>query len=82
MLIGYIFCIQIKSKSASDVIRTYIDNLYAKFGGSIKLLSGNGTKFKNELFSTAEGQLGVEFKIYHPLIVLNPMEGLKVFMPP
>ena len=64
MLTGYTFCIPIPSKKASDVITAYIDNVYSKFGGSKKILSDNGTEFKNQLFEGIAKELGVEFKCY------------------
>ena len=64
MLTGYTFCIPIPSKKASDVITAYIDNIYSKFGGSKKILSDNGTEFKNQLFEKIAKELGVEFKCY------------------
>ena len=64
MLTGYTFCIPIPSKRASDVITAYVDNVYAKFGGSKKILSDNGTEFKNQLFEKVAKELGVEFKCY------------------
>ena len=64
MLTGYTFCIPIPSKKASDVITAYIDNVYSKFGGSKKILSDNGTEFKNQLFEKIAKDLGVEFKCY------------------
>ena len=64
MLTGYTFCIPIPSKKASDVITAYIDNVYSKFGGSKKILSDNGTEFKNQLFEKIAKELGVEFKCY------------------
>ena len=66
MLTGYTFCIPLKSKTASEVVKTYIDHVYSKFGGSIKILSDNGTEFKNELFTQVAKELGVEYKIYTP----------------
>ena len=47
MLTGYVFCIPLKTKQGSGVLQAYIDNIYAKFGGSLKILSGNGTELKN-----------------------------------
>ena len=47
MLTGYVFCILLKSKQANEVLQAYIDNDYAKFGGLLKILSDNGTAFKN-----------------------------------
>ena len=64
MLTGYTFCIPIPTKKASDVITAYIDNVYSKFGGSKKILSDNGTEFKNQLFEKVAKELGVEFKCY------------------
>ena len=64
MLTGYTFCIPIPTKKTSDVITAYIDNVYSKFGGSKKILSDNGTEFKNQLFEKIAKELGVEFKCY------------------
>ena len=64
MLTGYTFCIPIPSKQAPDVISAYIDGVYSKFGGSRKILSDNGSEFKNQLFDKVAKELGVEFKCY------------------
>ena len=64
MLTGYIFCMPLKTKQASEVLQAYIDNIYAKFGGSLKILSDNGTEFKNQLFEKIAKELGVKHKIY------------------
>ena len=64
MLTGYVFCIPLKSKQASEVLQAYIDNVYAKFGGSLKILSDNGTEFKNQLFEKMAKELGMKHKIY------------------
>ena len=50
MLTDYVFCVPLKTKIAEEVIQTYIDNIYSKFGGSMKILSDNGTNFKNKIF--------------------------------
>ena len=63
---GYTFCIPLKTKKASEVLKAYIDHVYSQFGGSIKILSDNGTEFKNKLFEDVAKQLGVEYKIYTP----------------
>ena len=67
MLTGYVFCIPLKTKQASEVLQAYIDNIYAKFGGSLKILSDNGTEFKNQLFEKIAKELGVKHKIYTAL---------------
>lgn len=64
MLTGYVFCIPIPSKTAAKVIQTYVDHIYAKFGGSFKILSDNGTEFKNKLFEEIAKTLGVAHKKY------------------
>ena len=64
MLTGYIFCVPLKTKQASEVLQAYIDNIYAKFGGSLKILSNNGTEFKNQLFEKIAKELGVKYNIY------------------
>ena len=48
MLTGYVFCVPLKTKAAEEVIQAYIDNVYSKFGGSLKMLSNNGTEFKTK----------------------------------
>ena len=63
-LTGYVFCVPLKTKMASEVIQVYIDNVYAKFGGSCKILSGNGMEFKNQLFESIAQELGVQYKKY------------------
>ena len=50
MLAGYVFCVPLKTKAAEEVIQAYIDNIYSKFRGSMKILSDNGTRFKNKIF--------------------------------
>ena len=50
MLMGYVFCVTLRTKAAEEVIQAYIDNVYSKFGGLLKLLSDNGTEFKNRSF--------------------------------
>ena len=65
MLTGYVFCVPLKMKMASEVIQAYIDNVYAKFGSSQKILSDNGTDFKNQLFESIAQELGVQYKKIH-----------------
>ena len=60
MLVGNVFCVPLKTKTAEGV------NLYSKFGGSLKILSDNGTEFKNKVFEQVAKELGVEYKLYTP----------------
>ena len=51
-------------KTAEEVIQAYIDQVYSRFGGSLKILSDNGTEFKNKFFEQVAKELGVEYKLY------------------
>ena len=69
MLSGYVFCVPLYTNTAEEVIQAYID-IYAKFGGSFKMLLDNGTEFKNKLFEQIAKELKVKYKkytaLYHP----------------
>ena len=64
MLTGFTWCIPIKSKKATDVARAYIQHVYSILDGSTKILTDNGTEFKNEVFREALQKLGME-KLNH-----------------
>ena len=66
MLTGFTFCIPIKNKSAQEVIKAWRNHISFLFGVCRKLLTDNGTGFKNDLFNTIAEQLGVERNIYTP----------------
>ena len=66
MLTGYVFCVPLKTKTSEEVIQAYIDNVYSKLGGSLKMLSDNGTKFKTMMFEQISKELGLEYKLYTP----------------
>ena len=66
MLTGYVFCIPLRTKTAEEVLQMYIDNIYSKFGGSIRILGDNGTEFKNKIFEQVAKELGVVYKLYTP----------------
>ena len=66
MLMSYVFCIPLKTKNAEEVIQAYIDNMYSKFGGSLKMLSDNSTEFRNRVFEQVAKELGLEYKLYTP----------------
>ena len=46
MLTVYTSCVPLKAKAAREVVKAYIDEVYAKFGESMKILSDNGTEFQ------------------------------------
>ena len=60
MLTGFTFCIPLKSKHTEDVIKVYIDQICCPFGPSRKILTGNGTKFKNKLWTEVFKKLKTE----------------------
>ena len=64
MYTSYVFCIPLKTKTAEEVVQAYLHHVYSKFGVSEKILSDNGTEFKNKLFEDVASQLGVEYKVY------------------
>ena len=66
MLTGFIFCAPLKSKKAEEVIQTYLNEVYFRFGGSRKILSDNGTEFKNRMFEEVVEKLGCEVRAYSP----------------
>ena len=66
MLTGYVFCVPVKAKTTEEVLQAYIDNIYSKIGGSVKILSDNGTEFKNKIFEQVAKELGVVYKLYTP----------------
>ena len=66
MLTGYVFCVHLKTKTSEEVIQSYIDNAYYKFGGSLKMLGDNGTKCKNKIFEQIPKELGLAYKLYMP----------------
>ena len=66
MLTGFTWCIPIKSKKAADVSRAYLQHVYSILGGSTKILTDNGTEFKNEVFKEMLQKLGTEKLIHSP----------------
>ena len=67
MLTGYVFCIPLKSKSAEEIMDKYLAHVAFTFGNSRKMLSDNGTEFKNSPFEEVAKLLGIECKIYSPV---------------
>ena len=67
MLTWFTWCVPLKTKTAEEVSKAYLDHIYSNFGGSVKILMGNGTEFKNKLFKEVIKKLGMEFSIHSPL---------------
>ena len=66
MLTGFTWCVPLKTKTAEEVTKAYLDHIYSNFGGSVKIMTDNGTEFKNKLFKEVIEKLGTEFSIYLP----------------
>ena len=66
MLTGFTWCVPLKTKTAEEVKKAYMDHIYSNFGGSIKILMDNGMEFKNKLFKEVVKKLGMEFSIHSP----------------
>ena len=66
MLTGFKWCVPLKTKTAEEVSKAYLDLIYSNFGGSVKIMMGNGTEFKNKLFKEVIKKLGTEFSIHLP----------------
>ena len=83
MLTGYVFCVPLITKTIEEVLQAYIDNVYSKFGGSVKIVSDNGTEFKNKIFEQVAKELGVVYKFYTPpyhLASNGRIEGFHAFL--
>ena len=66
MLTGLTWCISLKTKTAEEVAKAYLDDINSLFGGSVKILMDKGTEFKNKLFKKIVAKLGTEFSIHSP----------------
>ena len=66
MLTGFTWCVPLKTKTAEEVSKAYLNHIYSNFGGSVKILMDNGTEFKNKLFKEVIKKLGTEVFIHSP----------------
>ena len=49
-----------------QVLTAYKNHIACPFGGSVKILTDNGTEFKNKLFKEVVAKLGMEMSIHSP----------------
>ena len=69
MLTGFTFCIPTQYKKAEDVMKAYTDNICCVFRQSKKILTDNGTEFKNKLWMDVFKRMCTEHRtspIYSP----------------
>ena len=60
MLTGCVFCVPLRTRAAEEVMQACMDSVYSKFRGSLKMLSGGGTEFRNKMFEQIAEELGLE----------------------
>ena len=68
MLTGWVRCVPIPNKTANAILKAYLKNVHHVFGPSRKILSNNGTEFKNDLFDRVAKELGIEHKSIFPTL--------------
>ena len=66
MLTGFMVAIPIKDKEADTVSDTYRAHIYCTFGASTRMLTDNGSGFKNEQMNKLCAQLNIK-SIYSPV---------------
>ena len=63
MLTGFTFCIPLKSKTAKDVVKAYLNHICCVFGPSKKILTDNGKEFKNKMWDEVFKRLKMELRV-------------------
>ena len=78
MLTGYTMAVAIPSKSAETIVKAYMDHIYSIFGGSLRMLTDNGSEFKNDVFDEVCNKLGIK-QVYSPVYTLQSNGKLEGF---
>ena len=60
MLTGFTMAVPIKNKNAETICDTYRNHVYCTFGGSSRILTDNGSEFKNQEMRQVCETLGVK----------------------
>ena len=66
MLTGFTIAVPIKNKNAETICDAYRDNIYCVFGGSSRMLTDNGSEFKNKEIQEVCDTLGLKH-IFSPV---------------
>ena len=66
MLTGFTMAISIRDKMAGTICDAYRTHIYCTFGGSSRILTDNGTEFKNDQFNELCKQLDIK-RVYSPV---------------
>ena len=56
---SYVFAVPMKEKSDENVVQAYFSGLLTNKDGSVAILSGNSTEFKNKVLNEVCDQLGI-----------------------
>ena len=63
MLTGFTFCIPLKNKTAEEVVKAYLNHICCVFGPSKKMLTVNGTEFKNKMWDDVYKLLRTQHRV-------------------
>ena len=63
MLTGFTFCIPLKSKKAEDMVMAYLNHICCIFGPSKKILTDNGSEFKNKMWDEVFKRLKMKHRV-------------------
>ena len=66
MLTGFTIAVPIKNKNAETICDAYRDNIYCVFGGNSRMLTDNGSEFKNKEMQEVCDTLGLKH-IFSPV---------------
>ena len=66
MLTGFAVAVPIKDKTASTICDVYRAHIYCTFRGNVRILTDNGTKFKNEQMDELCKKLNIK-RVYSPV---------------
>ena len=78
MLTGFTWCVPLKTKTAEEVSKAYLDHIYSNFGGSIKIMMDNGTEFKNNSSRKLSRNWVGNFPFIHPLQTTEQWEDRRI----
>ena len=63
MLTGFTFCIPLKNKTAEEDVKAYLNHICCVFGPSKKILTDNGTEFKNKMWEDVYKLLRMQHRV-------------------
>ena len=66
MLTGYTMAVAIPNKSAETIVKVYMDHFYSVFGRSSRMLTDNGSEFRNDMFDEVCDKPGIK-RVYSPV---------------